>query len=147
MKIVSEIAMIQLGERLGAKLRGGEIIELIGDLGAGKTTLAKGLARGLGITDQIHSPTFTIALNYAARDGLELNHYDFYRLNDPGIMVDEIRESSADPHNVTLIEWGESVRDFLPRERTITIRIDYLPIDGREVNLNIPDKYSYIGKI
>ena len=142
MKIMTEIEMRDLGERVGMKLHGGEVIELIGDLGAGKTTFAKGLARGLGVEDQIQSPTFTIELSYITRSGLNLNHYDFYRLNDPGIMADEIRESSADPHNITLIEWGENVRDFLPRDKTITIQINYLPGDGREVEIKIPEGVS-----
>lgn len=142
MKIMTENEMRNFGERIGAKLRGGEIIELIGDLGAGKTTFAKGLARGLGIDDQIQSPTFTIELSYAARDGLTLNHYDFYRLNDPGLMADEIRESSTNPQNITLIEWGENVRDFLPKNKTTTIKIDYLPGDGRDVQIKIPKSAS-----
>ena len=134
--------MRELGEVIGRELRGGEVIELIGDLGAGKTTFAKGLASGLGISEKIQSPTFNITLNYPARDNLELNHYDFYRLNDPGIMKMEIAENSRNPHNITLIEWGENVADILPQ--TIKIRINYLAEDGREVLLEIPEDLSYL---
>jgi tRNA threonylcarbamoyladenosine biosynthesis protein TsaE len=147
MKILTENGMKNLGEKVGAVLKGGEIIELIGDLGAGKTTFAGGLARGLEIPGKIQSPTFNIVLNYPARDDLELNHYDFYRLDDPGIMTDEIVESSSNSRNITLIEWGENVREFLPADQKITIKINYLAEDGREVFAKIPEKFGKIREI
>src|ERR1700694_4100448 len=82
-----------LAEAIGQVLRGGEVIELIRDLGGGKTTFTKGLARGLSITDTVQSPTFTICRTYVARDNLELHHFDFYRLQEPGIMSAELNES------------------------------------------------------
>lgn len=136
--------MREFGEVVGRALRGGEVIELVGDLGAGKTTFAKGLARGLGIEERIQSPTFNITLNYPARDELELNHYDFYRLNDPGIMKMEIAENSRNPHNITLIEWGEDVSDILPESMRIVI--DYLPEEGRDVSLEIPGRFEYLSE-
>lgn len=107
----------QLGEKLGALLKGGETIELIGDVGAGKTTFTKGLAVGLGIDEDVQSPSFTISHVYDARDGLLLAHYDFYRLNDAGIMADELMETSQDPTAVTVIEWADIVEDVLPADR------------------------------
>ena len=71
--------MEMLGQQIGQRLRGGEIIELVGDVGAGKTTFTRGLAKGLAIHDNITSPSFTINCNYTGRDGLTLRHYDFYR--------------------------------------------------------------------
>lgn len=127
--------MFLYGEDLGRKLKGGEVLELIGDVGVGKTTLAKGIAKGLSVKDEIQSPSFTISRSYAARDGLTLNHYDFYRLSDPGLMKIEIADSLTDPKNITIIEWAESITDILPETRTI-INIKYLPDEeGREVVL------------
>src|ERR1044072_91110 len=93
--------MISLGTRLGEVLRGGECIELVGDVGTGKTTLTKGIAKGLGVDDEVQSPSFTISRTYPARDELELHHYDFYRLSDPGIMRYELAESVDDSKVVT----------------------------------------------
>lgn len=108
--------MIALGERLGRLLNGGEVIELVGDVGAGKTTFVKGLARGLGIDDAIQSPTFTISRRYDARQGLSLVHYDFYRLVDAGIMAAELHEAIRDSSNITVIEWAEVISGVLPRD-------------------------------
>ena len=126
--------MRRLGAEIGATLKGGEVFELIGDVGAGKTTFVKGLARGLKITDDVQSPSFTINRNYAGRDGLMLNHYDFYRLADAGIMAMEIAESLTLPKNITVVEWGESVRDVLP-PKCIVVKITYLPDEEREVEI------------
>ncbi len=105
-----------LGEKLGRILRGGDAIEMIGDVGAGKTTFTKGLARGLGVEDDVQSPTFTISRVYQARDGLQLAHYDFYRLVDAGIMSEELRETIHEPHMITCIEWGEIVAGVVPKD-------------------------------
>jgi tRNA threonylcarbamoyladenosine biosynthesis protein TsaE len=98
--------MQDFGARLGAKLSGGEVIELVGDIGAGKTTFTKGLARGLGVSDDVQSPTFTISRIYETPSGIRLAHYDFYRLQDAGVMQMELAESVCDPHTITVIECG-----------------------------------------
>lgn len=121
MDIHSEKEMRSYGEQLGKVLKGREVIELVGDVGAGKTTLTKGIAAGLGVAEDIQSPTFTISRVYDARDGLRLAHYDFYRLHDAGIMLDELREVLGDPQAVTVIEWAGAVEGILPGSR-ITIR-------------------------
>ena len=135
--------MEQLGLNIGKSLRGGEVIELIGDVGVGKTTLTHGLARGLGITDNITSPSFTINCNYTGRDNLTLRHYDFYRLADAGIIAMEITEAVNDPSSITVVEWGENIGHCLPDDRII-IQIDYDSDSGRQVNVTIPPKFSYI---
>jgi tRNA threonylcarbamoyladenosine biosynthesis protein TsaE len=106
----------QFGEKLGQLLRGGEVLQLIGDVGAGKTTFVKGLARGLAVDEDVQSPSFTISRVYSARDDLRLVHYDFYRLQDPGIMADELAETVRDPRAVTVIEWATIVEGVLPKE-------------------------------
>lgn len=120
--IDSEAAMKQLGEKIGRSLQGGECIELVGDVGAGKTTLTKGIANGLAIAETVQSPTFTINRTYDSPGGLRLSHYDFYRLSDPGIMADELGESLGDPTTTIVIEWGDVVASVLPPDH---IRITF----------------------
>ncbi len=114
--ITSEEEMKRLGQTIGRALKGGECIELIGDVGAGKTTLTKGVAAGLDISETVQSPTFTINRTYDSPDGVRLSHYDFYRLSDPGIMADELRESLEDPLTSIVIEWGDVVASVLPAD-------------------------------
>lgn len=134
MIITSPAKMEQLGRQLGTELKGGEVIELVGDIGAGKTTMTRGLAQGLGIKDNITSPSFTINCNYQGRNGLTLHHYDFYRLSDAGIIADELAETIHDHHAITVIEWGDSVKSVLPAEH-ITIKINHRADQGREVEI------------
>ena len=141
MELSSEAKMRQLGERLGRQLSGGEVIELVGDVGAGKTTFTKGLARGLGIDEPIQSPTFTINRIYAARDDLQLIHYDFYRLDAPGIMADELREAMSDPANIVVIEWAGLVDDVLPENR-LTINIETTGEETRRCSFTVHGKIS-----
>jgi hydrolase, P-loop family len=111
--------MKALGRAIGQALTGSEVIELVGDVGAGKTTLTKGLAEGLVITEPIQSPTFTISRVYDARDGLRLCHYDFYRLGEAGIMGDEISEMMQEDLTITVIEWAGAVNEVLPSDRLV----------------------------
>ncbi|MDX2776572.1 tRNA (adenosine(37)-N6)-threonylcarbamoyltransferase complex ATPase subunit type 1 TsaE [Streptomyces caniscabiei] len=120
--IHGEADMKAFGSQLGALLRGGEVIELVGDVGAGKTTLTKGIADGMRIGEDIQSPSFTISRVYDALSSVRLAHYDFYRLHDAGIMADELHETMNDPETVTIIEWAEIIAGVLPDDRlTITI--------------------------
>lgn len=123
-------------------MRGGEVIELISDLGGGKTTFARGLAHGMGSKDNVHSPSFTLNNQYQA-DKLTLYHFDFYRLFEPGIMRDELAESLADPEAVVVVEWGKIVEDVLPAKR-LTVRIRVLEENRRELTFNYPDSLSYL---
>lgn len=107
---------------IGSAVIGGDVIELTSDLGGGKTTFVKGLARGLGVQDLIQSPTFTISQLHKAARGLELHHFDFYRLDEPGIMKAELAESLTQPNAVTAIEWGDLMHDILPAQR-ITVHL------------------------
>jgi tRNA threonylcarbamoyladenosine biosynthesis protein TsaE len=129
----------ELGElawECGLKLGGGEVIELVGDVGVGKTTFVQGLARAIGVTGPVTSPSYTISNSYLGSDGLTLDHYDFYRLDNPGIMKTAIAESINNPQTVTVIEWGQAVAGVLPPGRRV-IEIKYLPhsTEGREVIL------------
>ena len=111
------------------------VIELLGDVGAGKTTFTRGLAKGLGIKEPVTSPSFTISKSYALPNSNgRLIHYDFYRLPDPGLMLDDLRENLEKPENIIVIEWGESVANILP-ENHIKIEIKYNDDNSREVIL------------
>jgi tRNA threonylcarbamoyladenosine biosynthesis protein TsaE len=120
----------QLAQRLGKALRGGEVIELVSDLGGGKTTFTRGLARGMGSTDTVASPTFTISKVYQAGD-LEIHHFDFYRLQEPGIIADELAEVVGAPHTVVVVEWADAVQSVLPASR-LTISMERTPNDSDE---------------
>ncbi len=142
--IKSDHDMKQLGERIGRVLRGGECLELIGDVGAGKTTLVKGLAHGLNVDEDVQSPSFTLSREYEARDGITLAHYDFYRLHEAGVLGYELAESLADPMTITVVEWGETIGAVLPDER-ITVHIYYQPEgEGREVTVTSGASQVYI---
>lgn len=121
-KVNSESEMISLGKKIGALLNGGEIIDLIGDVGSGKTTLAKGIGVGLGVEENIQSPSYNINKIYKSRDDLLFVHYDFYRLSDAGIMADELKEATQDSDKVIAIEWSDIVKDNLFKDR-LSIKI------------------------
>ena len=128
----NEAEMIEFGREFGVSLKGGEALELIGDLGAGKTTFVKGLALGLGVKMTVNSPSFTIMKEYPTRGGVILKHYDFYRLETAGLMKDEITESLSDPKIVTVVEWAKEVAGILPKNRTV-IKIAHSHDEGRVV--------------
>ena len=143
MKISSENEMVKQGEALAEKIRAGGllgdvagamVIELVGDVGAGKTTFTRGLAEGLGVKEEVTSPSFTISKVYALPVGGRLVHYDFYRLAEPGLMVEDFEENLADSRNVVVIEWGESVAELLP-EKHIRVEIMYSDDGGRKLEL------------
>ena len=114
-EINSTDEMIAFGEEIGRQISEGMVLELIGDVGAGKTTFTKGLAKGLGISETVQSPTFTISRVYEG-EKLTLSHYDFYRLNDYGIMEMELAENLNNPKNVTVVEWGGNLAKILPKK-------------------------------
>lgn len=115
----------RLGEKLGRKLTGGEVVCLYGELGAGKTVLAKGLGKGLGVTGEIISPTFTLIQEYplAVSEGMRFIHMDLYRLNS----VEEAEVIGAadffQDDCVCLIEWPEIISELLPLNR-LEIRVE-----------------------
>lgn len=132
-----EKSTIAFGEKLSSYVVAGSVIELVGDVGAGKTTLVKGLARGLGVQETVQSPSYTISFCYPARDGLSLHHYDFYRLQEPELVAYELQESLNDKEAIVVIEWADSVASLLPRERTTTLRFTSTP-KGRIVAITGP---------
>jgi tRNA threonylcarbamoyladenosine biosynthesis protein TsaE len=110
-----------LGAALGRVLRPGDVVVLAGDLGAGKTTFAQGVASALGIEEPVTSPTFTIVQEY---DGaIPLVHVDVYRLETIGELHDLGFEEIVDEARITLIEWGDMVAPALPTDR-LSVRLE-----------------------
>jgi tRNA threonylcarbamoyladenosine biosynthesis protein TsaE len=127
----SEEETIAAGEQIARELPRRAVVLLVGNLGAGKTTLAKGIAKGLGAADadEVSSPTFTLVHEYG---GGRVYHIDLYRLESPGevstLGLEEIFERDA----VVLVEWGERFPDLMPPDR-IEIRLRSTGDDGREI--------------
>jgi tRNA threonylcarbamoyl adenosine modification protein YjeE len=115
--------MRALGGRLAAVLHAGDLVLLVGDLGAGKTTLIQGVARGLGVVEPVTSPTFVIARVHRAAAGRpDLVHVDAYRL-DSLAEVDDLDLDASLADSVTVVEWGEGKVEHLAEHR-IEVRID-----------------------
>ena len=137
MKITSEQEMLAFGEQF-AKDYKNNVIELVGDVGAGKTTFVRGFAKGLGVKKAVTSPSFTISKTYALPSGQNLIHYDFYRLQDPGLMADDLKEK-INENSIILIEWGNSIKNLLPKNHTI---ITFSKNDDDSRTINIKDNCS-----
>jgi tRNA threonylcarbamoyladenosine biosynthesis protein TsaE len=132
-RTTSEEETVALGERLARALPARGVVLLTGNLGAGKTTLAKGIVSGLGAApaDEVSSPTFTLIHEYG--DG-RVYHVDLYRLEEPRELATLGLEELFDRDALVLIEWGERFGQFLPAERT-EIRIRALDRDEREIEV------------
>jgi tRNA threonylcarbamoyladenosine biosynthesis protein TsaE len=132
----SEEETIRLGEKLGAELPPRATVLLIGDLGAGKTTLAKGLVRGLGAgnPEEVSSPTFTLIHEYSGTR--KVYHIDLYRIEEAreldSLGLDEIFEREA----VVLIEWGERFLERMPADH-IQIWLEELDADARRIEVRV----------
>jgi len=117
----SEKETFELGKKIGENAKAGQIYTLTGDLGVGKTVFTQGLAAGLGITEPVNSPTFTIVQMY--EDGrLPFYHFDVYRISDVEEMYEIGYEDYFFGQGICLIEWAELIEDILP-ENVIHITI------------------------
>ena len=110
-----------LGERLAKHLRPGDVVAYYGDLGAGKTAFTRGLARGLGITEPVTSPTYTIVNEYLS-GRMPLFHFDMYRLHSADELFDIGWEEYLERGGVCAVEWSENVEDTLEHPIRVTIR-------------------------
>ena len=120
-----------LGARLAQSLQPGDVILLKGDLGAGKSEFARGVARGLGILGPVPSPSFTI-LNAYDEGRLPLYHFDWYRIHDPDEIAEMGFEEQLHGKGVSLIEWSERAEEYLP-SRTLAVRIHSTDENSREI--------------
>ncbi|GGB41242.1 tRNA (adenosine(37)-N6)-threonylcarbamoyltransferase complex ATPase subunit type 1 TsaE [Virgibacillus dakarensis] len=117
----SEQETIRLAERLALLLKPGDVITLEGDLGAGKTTFTKGVARGLGVKRNVNSPTFTIIKEYQGE--LPLYHMDVYRLEDSDEDIGFSEYFNGE--GISIVEWAAFIKEYLPDNR-LNIKITYL---------------------
>ena len=152
-KTESELAAF--AQNLGRSLRTPSVIELVGDVGAGKTTFTRALAKGLGIQEPVTSPSFTISNRYywsADKNSennrgttpvaeKELIHYDFYRLEDPGLMREELFEALENKNAIIVLEWADSVKNLLPEDH-IKITFKILEDDSRDLTIEGLDHES-----
>ena len=121
-----------LGKRLAQLLRAGDVVLLQGDLGAGKSELARGVARGLHISGPVPSPSFTILNAYDEGD-IPLYHFDWYRIHDPDEIAQMGMEEQLGGDGIALIEWSDRAKEFLP-ERNLTILIRAVDDETREIS-------------
>lgn len=121
-----------LGQKLASRLAPGDVIAYFGDLGAGKTAFTRGLAQGLGITDPVTSPTYTIVNEYLS-GRLPLFHFDMYRLSSADDLFDIGWEDYLQRGGVCAVEWSENVQEAL--ESAVTVRIEKRSDETREITI------------
>jgi tRNA threonylcarbamoyladenosine biosynthesis protein TsaE len=136
----TEQEQINLGVQLVKQWKGGDIILLKGDLGTGKTTLAKGIAKGLGITQHIKSPTFTLMNVYTLETPIsnirQFVHVDTYRLENEQDLIDiGIEDYLGKPDTLVLIEWPEKIQNILHAKQAITILLEHITNKERKITI------------
>ena len=122
-RLDGEAATKEYGYRLAEEAVPGQVIALIGDLGAGKTTLTKYIAEGLGVTEHVQSPTFTIVREYHS-GRMPLYHFDVYRIDDPDEMFEIGYEEYFYGDGLCVVEWADKIEELLP-EGTRIIPLSY----------------------
>lgn len=132
LRLASEAETIALGERLGRKLKPGHLLLLRGPLGAGKTTLARGLARGAGYRGRVSSPTFALAHVYRGKR-LTVHHLDLYRVAEGEESELGLDELLADPRAAVIVEWPAAAGGVWPRDR-LEVSLSHAR-SGRRVSL------------
>lgn len=133
-----------LGQRLAKRLLPGDVIAYFGDLGAGKTALTRGIAQGLGVTDLVTSPTYTIVNEYLT-GRIPLFHFDMYRLGSSDELFDIGWEDYLARGGVCAVEWSENVEDALQDAIRITIEKDSLAPDTRHITIEGGSRFELAG--
>lgn len=118
------------------------MLELRSDLGGGKTTFVRGLTRGMGSTDHVSSPTFKISNVYTSSN-LELHHFDFYRLQEAGIIKQELIEVMGQPDTVVVIEWPKLIQEVLPKS-VVQVLLQPTGEVSREITFHYPMTMAYL---
>lgn len=133
---------VALGRLIGARLHGGDVIAYRGGLGAGKTTITHGIAQGMGLKDDVSSPTFALVNEY--RGKINLYHFDMYRINGGLDLETTGFYDYMDSDSVLAIEWSENISDELPLN-VITISISRIDDETREIEINGDERFDDIG--
>ena len=136
---------LSLGMDFAAKALPGTVIALIGDLGVGKTVFTKGIAKGLGITDNVTSPTFTILESYY-QGRMPLHHFDVYRIGDPGEMEEVGFDDCVYSDGITIIEWAGLIEEIIPKGTfCVKIEKDLSKVnDYRKITVTKTEKEGYL---
>ena len=133
-----------IGRKIAAKLLPGDIIAYYGDLGAGKTAFTRGLAAGLGVTEQVTSPTYTIVNEYLS-GRMPLFHFDMYRLDSADDLFDIGWEDYLARGGVCAVEWSENVEDALEGAIAVTIEKDPVQPDRRSITIEGGARFEALG--
>ncbi|MGN0633531.1 MAG: tRNA (adenosine(37)-N6)-threonylcarbamoyltransferase complex ATPase subunit type 1 TsaE [Oscillospiraceae bacterium] len=134
---------IALGKMIGALLNGGEVIAYKGGLGAGKTTITRGICEGMGIGDDVTSPTFALVNEYHG-GGKSLYHFDMYRITSAADLETTGFFDYMDGESVIAVEWSENIEDELP-EGTIFIEIERVDDDTRIITITGDERFEAVG--
>jgi tRNA threonylcarbamoyladenosine biosynthesis protein TsaE len=141
----SSTETIEFGRKFGSQLKGGEVIALVGPLGAGKTHLIKGIVAGLGAEDaanEVTSPTFVLVNEYAGR--LDVYHMDAYRLDSINQFEQIGFDDYCHPGSVVLIEWADKVEQVLAGINYIKIELSHLDPTARKIHITNSPEYIHI---
>jgi len=133
----------QIGADIGERARIGDLILLVGNLGAGKTCLTQGIARGLGLHDHTPSPSFVLVREYQGR--LNLYHIDFYRLDDIREVAELGMSDYLDGEAICVVEWADRALDSLPEEHLL-IKFEHLAVNERRLRFE-PRGQRYVGLV
>lgn len=139
MEIITKSAeeTIELGKRIGGRLKAGDVIAYKGDLGAGKTTLTRGISIGMGLGDEVTSPTFALVNEYRGSK-LSLCHFDMYRITSAEDLATTGFYDYLEDGNVLTIEWSENIIDEIP-DNAIIISIQRIDDEVRKIIINCKD--------
>lgn len=134
---------IKLGEKIGSLLKSGDVIAYSGGLGAGKTTITRGISIGLGLGDEVISPTFSLVNEYTGNN-TRLYHFDMYRITSPDDLETTGFYDYLEDGGILAIEWSENIESELP-ENTIRINIDRIDDNIRKITIDGDDRFADIG--
>ena len=133
---------IELGRLIGERLRGGDIIAYKGSMGAGKTTMTRGLTLGLGLGDTAFSPTFALVNEYRG-EGLTLYHFDMYRIGSALDLETTGFFDYLDDESVLAVEWSENIEEELPEERII-VTLERIDDDTRKITIDGDERFAHL---
>ena len=133
---------IELGRLIGERLRGGDIIAYKGSMGAGKTTMTRGLTLGLGLGDTAFSPTFALVNEYRG-EGLTLYHFDMYRIGSALDLETTGFFDYLDDESVLAVEWSENIEDELPEERII-VTLERVDDDTIKITIDGDERFAHL---
>ncbi len=145
-KTNSAAETIALGEKIGGLLKGGDLIAYSGDLGAGKTTITRGISAGMGLGDEVTSPTFALVNEYRGAN-LSLIHFDMYRVNSSADLETTGFFDYSDDDTVLAVEWSENIAEEIP-DNAIRIDIQRVDDDTRIITIETyygDDRFENIG--